>query len=111
MKLLIVTFSLRNSQRDYSQFFVSLRGNVVQWWHFIEQTCVVLTNHSVQTLTDALLPYLESTDSLLIAEIRPHEVQGWLPPSAWNWLNGVAEALEPTTPRIPPLPPLRRIGN
>jgi hypothetical protein len=41
MKLLLVTFSLRNQSKDYESFFVALRGNALQWWHFIEQTCVV----------------------------------------------------------------------
>ena len=110
MNLLLVTFSLRNRARDYNPFFVALRGNALQWWHFIEQTCVVATEHNVQSLTEALVPHIETTDSLLIVQITPHQMQGWLPPVAWDWLNGVSEAIAPRQPRMPPPPGLRSIG-
>ena len=106
MNLLLVTFALRNRERDYSPFFVALRGNVLQWWHFIEQTCVFVTQHDIQSLTAALVPHIEVTDSLLIVQIVPHQVQGWLPPVAWEWLNGVSEAIAPKKPTLPPIPRL-----
>lgn len=90
MNLLLVTFSLRNSQKDYSQFFVALRGNALQWWHFIEQTCIVTTLHDVNAYTKLLIPHIEKTDSLLVTKIVPHEFQGWLPKDAWDWLNKVS---------------------
>jgi len=111
LKLLLVTFALRNRVRDYNPFFVALRGNALQWWHFIDQTCVITTNHSVQSLTNELIPHIESTDSLLIVEVKPHEMQGWLPQVAWDWLNGVSEVLSPTRTLMPPLPSLPRLGN
>lgn len=100
-------FFFKKEERDYSPFFAALKGNVTQWWHFIEQTCVVVTEHNIQTLTALLLPYFESTDSLLIVQVAPHEMQGWLPPRAWEWLNGVSEAIAPRKPVLPPLPRLR----
>jgi len=107
VKLLLVTFSLRNRRRDYDPFFVALRGNALQWWHFIEQTCVISTNaHTPDSLTHELLPHIETTDSLLIVEITPHQMQGWLPPHAWNWLNSVSEtiAAESSLPLLFPPP-------
>jgi hypothetical protein len=90
LNLLLVTFSLRNPNKDYSQFLVALRGNAQQWWHFIEQSCVVTTHHDVDSLSKALLPHMEKTDSLLVVEITPHQFQGWLPKEAWDWLTQVS---------------------
>ncbi|MGB9073099.1 MAG: hypothetical protein WCC22_10560 [Terriglobales bacterium] len=106
MNLLLITFSLRNPQKDYSQFFVALRGNALQWWHFIEQTCIVTTLHDANTYTRQLLPHIEATDSLLIVKITPHEFQGWLPTDAWDWLNKVSTdsqqlSLPALTPGLP----------
>jgi hypothetical protein len=111
MNLLLVTFSLRSKTRNYEPFFVALRGNVLQWWHFIEQTCVVYTHHDVESLSKKLLPHIENTDSILIVQVTPHQMQGWLPNTAWEWLQGVSEAIAPTksgtlpffspTPRLP----------
>jgi hypothetical protein len=101
MNFFLVTFSLRNQARDYNQFFVALRGNALQWWHFIEQTCVITTTLDIRSLTNALLPYIEATDSLLIIPMTPHQMQGWLPTNAWEWLNQVSEAIAPTKPALP----------
>ena len=90
MNLLLVTFSLRDTTHDYSQFFVALPGNSVQWWHFIEQTCVVLTYHSPNQFSENILPYLLKTDSLLVAKIEPYQFQEWLPKGAWNWLHSAS---------------------
>ncbi len=88
-----MTFSLRNPSRDYSSFLIVLRGSSLQWWHFIEQTCIVTTSLTVAELTNLLLPYIETTDSLLFTEVDPACVsyaRGWLPKEAWDWLRGVA---------------------
>jgi hypothetical protein len=90
MNLLLVTFSLRDAQRDYSQFFVALRGNCLQWWHYIEQTCVVATYLSHNQFASKLLPHILATDSLLVVNVEPHQFQGWLPKAAWDWLHSVS---------------------
>ena len=93
MNLLLVTFSLRNQFRNYDTFFVALRGNAIQWWHFIEETCVVLTQHDVNEFARLLYPHMEANDSLLVVKLTPHEFQGWLPKDAWEWLGSVSETL------------------
>jgi hypothetical protein len=92
LQLLLVTFSLRNPQRDYNDFFVALRGNATNWWHFIEQTAVVSTHHSSHEFARLLIPTIETTDSLLVSEIDVATCQGWLPPQAWKWFREVSQA-------------------
>ena len=107
MNLLLVTFSLRNRWRDYSSFFVALRGNALQWWHFIEQTCVVATTHGADQFARLLVPHIETTDSLLVVKVVPHEFQGWLPTAAWQWLSAVSDSGLPQLP-FPPPPKLEK---
>jgi hypothetical protein len=111
MKVLLVTFSLRNTLKNYDDFFVALRGNALNWWHFIEQTCVVSTYLDADSFARKLYPHIEATDSLLVAEIRPHEFQGWLPRAAWDWLNQVSRAASSKPPTLPGLPPPPKIGR
>jgi hypothetical protein len=110
MNLLMVTFALRNRQRDYSSFFVAVRGNAINWWHFIEQTILVSTNLEVQQFADQLYPHIETTDSVLVAKMTPHDFQGWLPKVAWDWLNDVSERIQNNEgrrlPRLTPPPSL-----
>ncbi len=105
---MFVTFSLRNPDKDYTDFFVTLRGNALNWWHFIEQTCVVTTYRDADTLAKLLIPHIEKTDSVLVAQITPHEFQGWLPKEAWDWLTDVSNTLNPqlTLASLNDLPPL-----
>jgi hypothetical protein len=106
MNLLLVTFSLRNPAKDYSPFFVALRGNAVQWWHFIEQTCVLTTHHDVGSFARQLYPHMEASDSLLVVTIQPYEFEGWLPGPAWDWLLAVsAQVRQPSLPNLLPPPP------
>ena len=109
MNLLLVTFSLRNAERDYASFFVTLRGSAIQWWHFIEQTCIVSTHQDVNALAKLLYPHIEVSDSLLVVRLTPHEFQGWLPKSAWEWLDGVSEQI--SRPYLPPVvaPPFGQV--
>jgi hypothetical protein len=98
MNLLLVTFALRNKHRDYEQFFVELRGNSVNWWHFIGQTAVVSSHLDADSFAKKLIQQIETTDSLLVVKVEPHQFQGWLPPQAWDWLNSVSESIKPTLP-------------
>jgi hypothetical protein len=88
-----VTFSLRNPNKDYSQFFVTLRGNALNWWHYIEQTVVVSTQHDAHNFATQLLPNIETTDSLLVAEINYADCSGWLPQFAWEWLRDTSKQI------------------
>lgn len=115
MNLLLVTFSLRNQYYDYGQFWVELRGNCLQWWHYIEQTVVAATSLGPDEFAEKLSPHLMPTDSLLVVKIEPHNFQGWLPKEAWDWLNNVSGYVlrtsrpllaAPPPSVLPPLPPL-----
>jgi hypothetical protein len=88
MNVLLVTFVLRNANRNYETFFVTLRGYALQWWHYIPQTVVVVTNLTIDELTDKLFPHCEPNDSFLITAIGP-DVNGLLPLEAWDWINQV----------------------
>jgi len=105
VNLLLITFSLRNRERDYSQFFVELRGRALQWWHFIEQTTIVTTYYDADALTNFLLPHMEATDSLLIVKVSPHQFQGWLPKQAWQWLAEVSDRAQPSSLPLPKTDP------
>jgi hypothetical protein len=108
MNLLLVTFALRNQTRDYNSFFVALRGNALNWWHFIEQTCVLTTNYDVEEFTHLLAPHIEQTDSILVVKMTPHQYQGWLPPVAWEGLNQMSENTKPVAHTLTIPPPPRR---
>jgi hypothetical protein len=104
--LLLVTFSLRNPQKDYEPFFVALRGNCYQWCHYIEQTMMVATPYSPAELQKKLLPHIELSDPVLIVPMPDaQQLAGILPREAWDWLYEVTRAR--TNERLAPASPRR----
>jgi hypothetical protein len=86
MPVLLVTYSLKNKQKDYSELFSAIKANANGWWHYLDNTWVVNTNKSADEFTRELFPYIEKPDRLLVVKITGDH-QGWLPKDAWNWLN------------------------
>jgi hypothetical protein len=84
--VLIINYALRNQYKDYAPFFNAVKQNCDQWWHFLDSTWIIVTNHSAHEYAQFLLPHIEATDSLFVARLHK-DYQGWLPAEAWDWLN------------------------
>jgi hypothetical protein len=84
--VLIITFAHNNAQKDYTSFFEAIKANSKEWWHFMESTWIVVTDHSVNDFARFLYPHIQRTDYVLVARLN-EEHQGWLPKEAWDWLN------------------------
>ena len=86
MKLLLVTYNLKNAGKDYSGFYNVLRDATL-WWHYIDSTWLLKTSDSPSDLRGKLKPHMdEIADSLLIIEVND-SYGGWLPQKAWDWIN------------------------
>lgn len=86
MSVLLVTYTLRNRQRDYTSLFEAIKNNSNEWWHFLVDSWIVSTHHSPETYAQLLYPHIEQADSFLVVRLTRH-YQGWLPKEAWDWLN------------------------
>jgi hypothetical protein len=87
MRVLSVNYAHRSQFTDYSRFHVVLRGSCVNWLHYFDSHYLVTTEHNADLFARYLLPYMQTSDSLLVVEIQPTEFQGWLPNAVWDWLN------------------------
>jgi len=86
MYALLVTYTLRNSLKDYSPLFNAIKSNSLKWWHYIDTAWIVQTNLTPDQFAHKLYPFIEKPDYLLVVRIHS-EHQGWLPKDAWDWLN------------------------
>ncbi len=100
MNLLLISFSLRNPNKDYDPFFVELRGNSLNWMHYIEQTCLASTHLDENSMTHKLIRHMDPTDSLIVVKIEPHQFNGVLPREAWDWLIGVSNEIQRWTSSV-----------
>lgn len=86
MPVLMVAYELKGIGRDYTPVFETIKRNSNGWWHYIDNVWLSNTEMSADTFAKALLPYLLTTDRLLVVRIT-QEHQGWLTQDAWDWIN------------------------
>jgi hypothetical protein len=58
------------------------------WAHYLKCTWFVVSNMNVKEITDKLSPWIRSSDErqlLLVSEVNPADINGWLPHGAWQW--------------------------
>ena len=79
--ILIVTYELKSTLKDYSPFFDALKKNAGQWWHFMESTWIVSTNFPPDDFAKLLYPHMTNADSLFVGRLQK-DYQGWLPADA-----------------------------
>ena len=84
--VLIVTYALNNKAADYTPLFAAIKSNAGRWWHFMDSTWIVETQHTADQFAKLLYPHMFTTDSLFVGRLQG-EKQGWLPKEAWDWLN------------------------
>ena len=60
------------------------------WMHYMECNWVVVSDKSVKEITDSLVPWVRNSDEshqlMLVTELDPANVNGWLPQGAWDWI-------------------------
>ena len=60
------------------------------WWRYLQNVWIVDTDMTVDQMTSKLLEHIHKKDFLLIIGIQA-PYQGWLPESAWEWLDKAVE--------------------
>lgn len=102
MNVFLVIFALRNASRNYEDFFVNLRGNALQWWHYLPNVMIITTTLTLDEITQKLVVHVETTDALLVTTLGP-ENNGNLPGEAWTWINEVTGSTRSPTARTEPV--------
>ena len=68
MSTMIVGYDLNKPGKDYDGLIEKLKS-FGAWWHHLDSTWLVKTEMSPVELRDALKPYLDSTDELLVIDV------------------------------------------
>jgi len=85
MKVFVVSYDLRQPDRDYSGLFDELKKSPA-WWHYLESTWLISTNETANQLYKRLRPHIDNNDLILVIEAG-RDRQGWLPKKAWEWIQ------------------------
>lgn len=83
----IISYDLKIPGRDYTSLYDAIK-NLGDWQHPLESTWVIATNdYDENGIYSRLKETMDNSDFLLIFEVKPHNRQGWLPKSFWEWMN------------------------
>jgi hypothetical protein len=83
--IVLVTYDLKNSDRDYTPFYDQLKEQGT-WWHYLKSTWLLNTTKQPGQIADALRPLMDESDNLFVTEITKNN-SGWLSKKAWDWIS------------------------
>ena len=90
----LIAYQVRQSNgRSINDVREGIEDTIVEfgeWWRYFGDVWIIDTDMSADEMTDVLRERMHPQDDLLIAGIQP-PYQGWLHPSAWEWLNKKTE--------------------
>lgn len=82
------------------------------WMHYLEFSWIIVSDMSVQGLIDKLAPYCSTANGqrIIVTEINPSDINGWLPHSAWIWFKNTRLEVEYMNMESPTLSDAWRCG-
>jgi hypothetical protein len=91
MKYYIVNFDRKPgaSYRKFHDDFVN-HPEIEKWFHYIRSSYIIETSLTVDELSNHFLGLAEKYDLSkfhIVIGVDLSEVQGWLTPDAWKWLD------------------------
>jgi hypothetical protein len=84
--VLLITYDLKKPGQNYTALHEEIK-KAGTWWHHLESTWLIETSQTPQQWFARLAPHIDQNDHILIIEVKKN-YWGWLPPKAWEWLNG-----------------------
>ncbi len=89
MKAYVVSYDCHNA--DETCLAQAIKGASQYWSHHLRATWLIFSEYTTEEITAFILPHLgDEPRRLLVVEANPHNINGWLPPDAWNWFRSRA---------------------
>jgi len=86
--LILITYDLKQPNRDYSSLYESIKSCGTTWWHFLESVWIIHTNDlDPNECYHRIRECIDDKDNLLVVDITNRNRQGWLPSKAWDWIR------------------------
>lgn len=87
MATMLVAYDLSKPEQEYAKLFETLKSQGT-WWHGLDSTWLVKTDLSTVELRDALRPFLDANDALLVLDVT-NGAAAWagFPEPVGDWLR------------------------
>ena len=84
-KVFVISYDLKSPDRDYEPLMEAIKRSP-RWWHHLKSTWLISTSETASQIWTRLAPHINTTDNLLIIEVKKH-YGGWLGQKAWDWIE------------------------
>ena len=95
MKKYIITYHLRNKEKNYDSFYDTIKANMPEYRHVLEDLWFVKSDKTANEIVHLLLPHLYfgplRADSIFVAEINAENVEGLIGKSHWSFITDKEE--------------------
>lgn len=85
--LVLITYDLKQPDRDYATLYESIKQCGSVWWHYLDSVWIIRTDLSPAQCFERVHPNMDNNDYLFIVDITQRSRQGWLPTDAWEWIK------------------------
>lgn len=85
--LILITYDLKQPDRDYETLYEAIKQCGDMWWHYMESVWMIHTDLTPAQCFERLHPNIDANDYLFLVDITNQARQGWLPKDAWSWLK------------------------
>ena len=83
-----------NFQREHdTEAIKKTFGKAIDWIYYMPNCWLVLTSSSTERWYARLLPLLGDDDTMLISEVRPNDLCGWLGRWVIDWIDKAQEKI------------------
>lgn len=83
----LITYELKQPDRDYSILYETIKNAGVSWWHYLDSVWIINTTMELDQLSSLLRSNMDDNDTLFVVDITNSKHQGWLPSKAWEWFK------------------------
>jgi hypothetical protein len=80
-----INYDLKKPGQNYEELYKAIKSCGV-WWHHLGSTWLVDTSLTADGVWKRLSPHVDTNDFFLVIGVT-QDYSGWLPQSAWDWLN------------------------
>lgn len=82
----LITYDLNSPGQDYDKLIKAIK-ELGPWWHYLESTWLVDTRRTPDQIVEYIRKMTDKNDYLLVIDVTGDTHQGFLPKSAWDWIN------------------------
>jgi hypothetical protein len=83
----MIGYDLNAPGKDYTKLIEAIKNVGSNWWHCLDSTWIIKHNGPATAIRDALTPFLDGNDELLVARLTGEAAWRGFNDECSNWLK------------------------